>query len=508
MPKIIIREIDETTAGSQAASTDIVFIPGFADTNKNVIVFTSTVDSQEPIAHIGPQSTTVGSVYQEGDTVNKAKGDSATYPTIATNIVLKKSWICRGLVNSEYKWDLSDTYFEPNPENTPILCSSVAEFESYFGEKPYQFTSAEEYPSGFDPTPTGNFYEKDEYERSYIIAKELIYAGLPVIYYNVVVRGTDAGDGAVKIPPAPTQIYDALPDILKELEDKGEYTVKYLTSGAYPIFEYDSNGLAGTFVSTAEERGDCVAIIDHSNIAYRTLDPTDSGSVYYVASAWAKTLADSAKFATMLTPWGIYSCPHAPAKHNTQVLPASFAYLISLAKSIKNNPNWLAIAGVARGQVPYLVELNTVERLSNTIADAYQPRDGVSINAITNIKPYGLTIWGNRTLFDNADNGNLTASSFLNTRNLVSDVKKVAYTAAKRLIFEQDSNILWLNFKAAISPTLDQMLSGYGISGYKIIRGTTSEKAKVVAIIKLYPTYAVEDFDITVVMADQEVTVS
>ena len=308
--------------------------------------------------------------------------------------------------------------------------------------------------------------------------------------------------------PAVQDIYDALPDILKELEDKGEYTVKYLTSGAYPIFEYNDNGLAGTFVATAVERGDCVAVIDHSNIPYRTLDPVEAGSVYSSAKTWAKTLQEGAKFSTMFTPWGIYSCPHAPAKHNTQVLPASFAYLISLAKSIKNNPNWLAIAGVARGQVPYLVELNTIERLSNTIADAYQPRDDVSINAITNIKPYGLTIWGNRTLFDNADNGNLIASSFLNTRNLVSDVKKVAYTAAKRLIFEQDSNILWLNFKAAISPTLDQMLSGYGISGYKIIRGTTTEKAKVVAIIKLYPTYAVEDFDITVVMADQEVTVS
>ena len=494
MPKIIIREIDETTAGSPVASTDVVFIPGFADTNGNVIVF-DTVGGE-------PGGETVGSVWQAGDTVNK--GASTTYPSIASNIVTKTTWHCTA-GGATYTWTKQSAYEAPCPENTPVLCTSVTDFEAYFGATPYKFASADSSAvANFDPAPVGNFYEAGEYERSYIMAKELIYAGLPVLYVNVVA----SREGGTKSVPKASDIYDGLSNILDELQDKGEYTVKYLSTGAYPVFEYNGNALATKMIAVAESRGDCVALIDHSNIPYRTLKPTEAGSVYSKVSTFAGTLADSAKFGTMFTPWGIYTLPNAPAKSATQVLPASFAYLISLAKSIRNNPNWLAIAGVTRGQVPYLVELNTTERLSNTLADAYQPRDGVSINAITNIKPYGLTIWGNRTLFDNSDAGNLRASSFLNTRNLVSDVKKVAYTAAKRLIFEQDSNILWLNFKAAISPTLDQMLSGYGISGYKIIRGTTTEKAKVVAIIKLYPTYAVEDFDITVVMADQEVTVS
>lgn len=58
-----------------------------------------------------------------------------------------------------------------------------------------------------------------------------------------------------------------------------------------------------------------------------------------------------------------------------------------------------------------------------------------------------------------------------------------------------------------ISSTLDKMISGAGISGYKIIKGETDEKAKLVAIIRLFPVYAVESFDITVVMADEEVSV-
>ena len=96
---------------------------------------------------------------------------------------------------------------------------------------------------------------------------------------------------------------------------------------------------------------------------------------------------------------------------------------------------------------------------------------------------------------------------FLNIRNLVSDVKKQVYVTAKKYMFEQNTDILWVNFKAGITPLLDRMQSGQGLSGYKIIKGTTDEKAKVVATIKLYPYYAVEEFEITVIISDEEVTV-
>lgn len=209
----------------------------------------------------------------------------------------------------------------------------------------------------------------------------------------------------------------------------------------------------------------------------------------------------------MFTPWAVYTTVKEGVKvPASQVMPASFGYLLSLGKSIKTNANWLATAGVARGLVPYIQSLNTVDRLSNTIANLYQPRDNIAINPITDIKPYGLTIWGNRTLRKNV--GDLAATSMLNIRNLVSDVKKVAYTTAKSLMFEQNSDVLWVNFKAGITPTLDRMLSGQGVSGYKIIRGETTTKAKVVAEIKIYPLYAVEDFEITVVISDEEVSVA
>jgi hypothetical protein len=101
----------------------------------------------------------------------------------------------------------------------------------------------------------------------------------------------------------------------------------------------------------------------------------------------------------------------------------------------------------------------------------------------------------------------LTATSFLNIRNMVSDVKKTAYIAAKTLMFEQNSDVLWVNFLSRVTPLLDQLMSGQGLSDYKVIKNPTNEKAKLKATIKLYPIYAVEDFDITIELSDEDVSV-
>ena len=56
-----------------------------------------------------------------------------------------------------------------------------------------------------------------------------------------------------------------------------------------------------------------------------------------------------------------------------------------------------------------------------------------------NIRPYGYCIWGNRTL--NENNG-LVASSFMNIRTLVNEVKKTVYSVAKSLTFELNNDVL------------------------------------------------------------------
>jgi hypothetical protein len=93
-------------------------------------------------------------------------------------------------------------------------------------------------------------------------------------------------------------------------------------------------------------------------------------------------------------------------------------------------------------------------------------------------------------------------------RSLIAEIKKRCYKAAEQLMFEQNSDVLWINFKAKIIPLLDEMASSYGISGYKIIKEPADSKTQLKSTIKVFPIYAVEDFDITVMLTDEEVTVS
>lgn len=303
-------------------------------------------------------------------------------------------------------------------------------------------------------------------------------------------------------------LYDTLSqatfwDYADRLTAKGEYDFKYLTTGAYPVFEYNDNIIANNMIQCAKERGDATAYIDHTNDKLRTCIASKPESAYKSFVDYMRNQGnDYSIYAAMFTPWYRSTCGTVG-----QILemPASFAYLSAMAKMIQDKPNFLAVAGVERGSIPNFVA--STQLITNAMADSYQPRNDVSFNAITNIKPYGYVIWGNRTGKNNAVKGNLTAQSFLNIRQMCSDIKKTIYTAAKTLTFEQNTDILWVNFKSKVSPLLDKMITGNGINGYKFIKKATTEKAKIVAVIKIYPIEPVEDWDVTIELSDAGVVV-
>lgn len=310
-------------------------------------------------------------------------------------------------------------------------------------------------------------------------------------------------------------LYEQFATLFDKLEDKGQYSVKYITSGGYPTYFVGEETVALSMMNVAALRGDAIAIIDHEYDVSRPLTYKDPKSIYYSVNKTFKSQED-ATYAAMFTPYGQYSLTRVGGK---TILPASFGYLKSLATAIKTSPNWLAMAGVSRGQVPGYTPIDGDPIITNVIAENYQPKqaDGegintIGINAITNIRPYGQCIWGNRTLAMTPALGG-EPKNFLNTRNMISDIKKLAYTTAKELMFEQNSDTLWLKFKSGVSPLLEQLRSGNGISDYKLIKGTTHydgtqlARNELAAVIRIYPMYAVEYFEITVVVTDEDVAV-
>ena len=575
MPSIVINEIDLTTASNQPAETDIAFVPGLS-----IINFDELDDSMSlcnTISEFERKFGTAPAILKgDSDVTVTIRNDSSASATINIDKYIEWckekqiSYIGNTFVYNKGAW----------------ICGKQKLLNSELSEN-----------LGIEITTKNTFVDGDlfsvnlAYDKSYIYAKEIIRMGIPVVYQALNIPNEDLKDldETTITNFISDNVFDA--NSTEGIMDKGEYSIKYLTSGAYPSFNYvytkkhtdyvevsssatytpnkyyiyrpnrangtytlltdvaapedwpancyekveipdtyEFTGFEDKMLDVAAKRGDCVAIIDSTRdlcggYTYETL--TDDGSLWAAMQEYCDSHSNL-EYGTMFTPYGIYDVGSSyyylngstkvslTGRYgiNQVVMPASFGYLLALGTSIRTNANWYAVAGVVRGQVPMLSKLDTRIRLSNTIADTMQGRASkTSINAITNIKPYGLTIWGNRTLHNNEDTANggtdgLVAASFLNVRNLVSDVKKAVYNAAKILMFEQNTEILWINFISKINPLLDRMITGRGLSNYKIIKQPITEKAKLKAVIKLYPIYAVEDFEVTIELSDEDVNIA
>ena len=290
--------------------------------------------------------------------------------------------------------------------------------------------------------------------------------------------------------------------VFDKLTDRDLYQIKFITSGGYPVYNVGYENIITKMLQAAANRGDCLALIDHNDLINVTPENMFNNLKQELAvKIIANNGEDAKKYGAMFTPWGKYKLN---VINGVSAFPGSYAYLRCLSASAKTNANWLAIAGATRGQVPDLLGLNN--RITGALAEDFQVRKGISINPIIKINPYGYCIWGNRTLFNNIND--LTASSSINIRMLSNDVKKVVYAAAKKLTFELSSDILWLNFKSAIEPTLDQMVSGSGLTNYKVIKVPTDKRATIACKIKLFAVDVVEDWDVTVELSDGNTSVN
>ena len=520
MPKIVINELDLTTPGGSGESTDVVYIPGFVDPETALIevgkpeLFTSVSQfntrcgSTPPVFKVDqyiPAGFAAASIkgMNTGAVMFNAGDTDPSY-------VMAKELLAAGLSVLYERVNVTTLEYEkitvPNKDESTDVIDNEGKNDWYYKNENDKYKSyniqvnQEAIDDGVDNvTPQYKPYDPDNTYK--ITSHGAIHVNTMYDYLST----------------SAYQISDTA-----GISDRGNYSVKYLTSGGYPTFEYASGAIVTAMLGLADNRGDCVALIDHLDNTARPINPSNVDSVFHAVSN--STLFDTkGDFGAMFTPWATYNRVTAdtdPKNANKKVkaafrAPGSFAYLASLADSIKTNANWLAVAGAARGGVVNLAEGGMDVVIPNGVADKLQPREPedamkIAINAITNIRPYGLTIWGNRTLKPVEDG--LVATSFLNVRNLISDIKKTCYRVARKVTFEQDTDILWVNFKSDIAKLLDRMKSGYGISGYKIVRDNdraeATKKATLCAKIIIYPTYAVEDFYITVVLQDDEVSVN
>lgn len=531
MSKITIREVDLTTvAGATEDIADIVYVPGFSSASADSA---STAKKGVPtlcrtIAEFNTYFGTQPAVFKADQDYPSSSGFSdAAIPKVNQtpqkmflkgdpdpSYIYAKELLARGL---PVIYERVNTKSDINDANYDV---TVATMYTFLGTAFSSIPTAEASTSIVGSTVTVDdvnefiaaYPDADTYVLTYKAAATGVTAGW---YLGSESTPVVLGDIGLSLSGSPTLeggetitvlLYYAEPALL----DKSLYDVKYITSGGYPTFEYNGVSITQQMASLAQRRGDCIAFIDHTNNPYRTVVGQDS-VIFQVRSTANKLSSDVASYATMLTPYCSFALANnynsVNASDSGYALPASFAYLICLAASIQNNPAWLAIAGAGRGKVNSLVSVSTDRLITNAIADSYVSDTNVSINPITNVRPYGQCIWGNRTLVDNSVLGGTKALSYLNIRNLVCDVKKQLFMACQSLLFEPNTDTLWANFTSRVTPLLDAMKSGNGIGNYKIIRVDPSDKAQITAIVRIYPVYAVEAFDLTLYIQNGELAV-
>ena len=343
---------------------------------------------------------------------------------------------------------------------------------------------------------------KEDADMGIIAAYQLLKQGLSVYYVGI-------------------DEFDSIEDLYKEFSDKGKYDLRFITALGFDGNEAYEEA-AKYALKCAGDRGDACALLDIPRIETKLSGRAFTKNI----DKWAQeklitTINDPVnrkgveienvdevygQYGALFTPYINVKIANIDDKDKELYIPASLNYLLCFGKAIKNNAAWYAIAGSVRGVSP-LLNIKPEVEFGDSDIEVLQARSvnqeedaHVAVNVVTNIRPYGQIIWGNRTMLPTTTG--LKAGHFLNIRQLCTSIKKELYRAGRQYTFEANSDALWVNFKNEIIPLLNQMKADQGIRGYQIIRNKTNLKALLKATIKIIPIEAVEDFDLTVELTD------
>jgi hypothetical protein len=265
-------------------------------------------------------------------------------------------------------------------------------------------------------------------------------------------------------------------------------------------------------------RGDCTALIELDEVTYKstTSDSRPEVLIIDAINDVSDINENNGKFCAMTVPSVTYKMSENKVFSDNKKFPGAFHYLACFANSLQLGfAEWYAAAGYTRGVSNYLVDYTTV-KLGEIAVNALEPRyydepqkdyPKFACNVIANFRG-SYYLWGNRTAQPlgkkgNLTNGDLVASSFLNIRQLCNTIKKQLYVACRTFTFDPNSDTLWVNFKNAITPTLEAMKADQGIRDYKVLKVIDDpKKATLKAKVRIIPIEAVEDFDLEIWLED------
>ena len=222
-------------------------------------------------------------------------------------------------------------------------------------------------------------------------------------------------------------------------------------------------------IRVAEDRGDCMAIIDLEKGGYQPASETTSDFKTRISNNKVKDCVETLEqrglntsYAAAYFPWvKIYDDINAQ-----QVwVPPSVVALGTMASTERNAELWFAPAGFTRGGLSRgsagIAVLATSQRLSA------QDRDDLyrtNVNPIAQFPAEGIVVFGQKTL-----SAKPSALDRINVRRLVVYLKKQISRVASTLLFEPNVQSTWNRFRGQVEPFLQQVKAGYGLEEYKVV---------------------------------------
>jgi hypothetical protein len=261
----------------------------------------------------------------------------------------------------------------------------------------------------------------------------------------------------------------------------------------------------------AENRGDCLAVVDLSAGAIN--QPT------YISSYEKNSATETAKIQDVDTTvlqiknrnlnssYGAAYYPWVQISDDTtgQIvnIPPSVVALGAMSYTDNVQAPWFAPAGFNRGGLSLgnsgLTVVNSVYRLNSQDRDKLYD---VSINPIASFPAEGLVIFGQKTL-----QATKSALDRINVRRLLLYVKRGISIISKDVLFEPNVEATWNKFVSRADPFLAEVKSRFGVTDFRIVLDSTTTTPDLIdqnimyAKIFIKPARAIEyiavDFFIT-----------
>ena len=243
-------------------------------------------------------------------------------------------------------------------------------------------------------------------------------------------------------------------DSISILENKDEYVFNIVSAPGL-IYDFGNHKTQiDSIVSLAENRGDCIAVVDLeqygatvSNVtaAAATIN-TSYGAAYW---PWLQTQSSTGK-----NVW-------IPA---STIIPGVYAFTDGAAAP------WFAPAGLTRGGISDVIQAE--RKLTRTQRDTLYKSN---VNPIATFPGAGINVFGQKTLQKKS-----SALDRVNVRRLLIALKKFIGDVSRNLVFEQNTTATRNNFLAQVNPYLESVVQRQGLFAFRVQMDETNNTADTI----------------------------